>query len=54
MLAAAQEAFRKEVPHRTIAGQNGRTHQDLVVVLSQGDPPLDVKKQAPSVRNIAV
>ena len=54
MSAAAQEALRKELPRGTIAGQNGRTHQDSVVVLSQEDTPSDVKKQVPSVTDMAV
>ena len=42
------------------AGQNGRTRQDAVAVndadtvLSQGDTPSGVKKQVPSVRDMAI
>ena len=69
MLAAALEAFHEEVdvgrlsstlPRRTTAGQNRRTYRDPVTVgnedpaLSQGGPPSGVKKQAPSVRDMAV
>ena len=69
VLAAAVEAFHEEVdvgrlsrtlPRGTTAGQNRRTYRDLVAVgdedsvFSQGDPPLGVKKQVPSVRDIAV
>jgi hypothetical protein len=67
MLVAALEAFHEEVdigrlsstlPRGTTAGQNRRTYRDLVVgdedpVISQGDPPSCVKKQVPSVRDIA-
>jgi hypothetical protein len=62
--AAAQEAFRKEaeetLPCRTIVGQNRRTYRDPAVVededsvLSQEDLPSGVKKQVPSVRDMAV
>jgi hypothetical protein len=60
MSAGALEAFRKELPHGTTVGQNGRTYRDPVavgnedLVLSQGDPPSGVKKQVPSVRDMAV
>ena len=60
MSAAALEALRKELPRGTIVGQNRRTCRDPAVVededsvLSQGDPPLGVKKQVPSVRDMAV
>ena len=69
MLAAAVETFHKEVdigrlsstlPHGTTAGQNRRTHREPAVVdnkgsvFSQEDPPLCVKKQVPSVKNMAV
>ena len=60
MSAAALEALRKELPYGTTVGQNGRAHQDPAVVedgdsvLSQGDPPSGVKKQVPSVRDMAV
>ena len=60
MSAGALEALCKELPRGTTVGQNGRTHQDRAVVddegsvFSQGDPPLGVKKQVPSVRDIAV
>ena len=60
MSAAALEALRKELPRGTTVGQNRRTYRDPVVVgdedsvLSQGDPPSGVKKQVPSVRDIAV
>jgi hypothetical protein len=49
------------LPRRTTIGQSGRTYRDPAVVvddedtvLSQGDPPLCVKKQVPSVRDMAV
>ena len=69
MLAAAIEAFHEEVdvgrlsgtlPRGTTAGQNRRTYRDPAVVddegsvFSQGDPPSGVKKQVPSVRDMAV
>ena len=69
MLAAAIEAFYKEVdigrlgstlPRGTTAGQNRRTYRDPAAVgdedpvLSQGDPPSGVKKQVPSIRDMAV
>ena len=60
MSAAALEALRKELPRGTTVGQNRRTYQGPAVVddedpiLSQGDPPSGVKKQVPSVRDIAV
>jgi len=60
MLVAALEALYKDLPHGTTVGQNRWTYQDLVVVedkdsvLSQEDLPLGIKKQAPSVRDIAV
>ena len=60
MSAAALEALRKELPRRATVGQNRRTHRDPAVVddegsmLSQGDPPSGVKKQVPSVRDMAV
>jgi hypothetical protein len=60
MLAAALEALRKELPRGTIAGQDERTYRDPAVVddegsvFSQEDPPLGVKKQVPSVRDMAV
>ena len=60
MSAAALEALRKELPRGTTAGQNGRTYREPAVVddedsvLSQGDPPSGVKKQVPSVRDMAV
>ena len=48
------------LPHGTTAGQNRRTYRDSAVVddegsvFSQGDPPSGVKKQVPSVRDMAV
>jgi len=48
------------LPHGITAGQNGRTHRDPAVadnkdsLLSQGDAPSGVKKQVPSVRDVAV
>jgi len=60
MSAAALEALRKDLPHRTTAGQNRWTYRDPAVVedknsiLSQEDLPLGIKKQAPSIRDIAV
>jgi len=60
MSAAALEALRKDLPHGTTAGQNRWTYRDPAVVedkdsvLSQEDLPLGIKKQAPSVRDIAV
>jgi hypothetical protein len=60
MSAAALEALCKELPYGTTVGQNRRTYRDPAVVedgdsvLSQGDPPLGVKKQVPSVRDMAV
>ena len=69
MLAAAVEAFHEEVdvgrlsstlPRGTTAGQNRRTHRDPAAVgdedpvLSQGDPPSCVKKQVPSIRDMAI
>ena len=60
MSAAALEALRKELPRGTMVGQNRRTYRDPAavgnkdLVLSQGDPPSGVKKQVPSVRDMAV
>ena len=69
MLAAALEAFYEEVdvgrlsstlPYGTTVGQNRRTYQDPAViddegsVFSQEDPPSGIKKQVPSVRDIAI
>ena len=48
------------LPRRTTVGQNRRTYQDPVAVgnkdsvLSQRDPPSGIKKQVPSIRDIAV
>ena len=48
------------LPRRTTAGQSRRTYRDPAAVgdkdsvLSQGDPPSGVKKQVPSVRDMAV
>jgi len=47
------------LPRGMTAGQSRRTHRDPAVddedfVLSQGDPPSGIKKQVPSVRDIAV
>jgi len=59
MSAAVLEALRKELPRGTTADQSRRTCQVPAVVvdedsmLSQGDPS-GVKKQVPSVRDIAV
>jgi len=60
MSAAALEALRKELPRGTTVGQNRWTYQDPAVVenkdsvLSQGDPPSGVKKQVPSIKDVAV
>ena len=60
MSAAALEALRKELPRGTTAGQNGRTYREPAVVddegsvFSQEEPPSCVKKQVPSVRDMAV
>jgi len=60
MSVAALKALRKNLPYRTTAGQNRWTYRDPAVVedkdsvLSQEDLPLGIKKQAPSVRDIAV
>ena len=61
MSAAALEALRKELPRGTTAGQSRRRYRDPAVavddadtVLSQGDTPSSVKKQVPSVRDIAI
>ena len=61
MLAAALGALHKELPRGTTVGQNRRRYRDLAVaiddtdtVLSQGDTPSGVKKQVPSVRDMAV
>ena len=47
------------MPHRTTVGRNKRTHQDPAVdnkdsMLSQRGPPSGIKKQVPSIRDIAV
>jgi hypothetical protein len=60
MSAAALEALREELPRGTTAGQNRRTYRDPAVVddegsvFSQEDPPSCVKKQVPSVRDMAM
>ena len=60
MSAAALEALRKKLPRGMTAGQNGRTYREPTVVddkgsvFSQEDPPLYIKKQVPSIRDIAV
>ena len=60
MSAVALKALRKELLLGTTVGQNRRTYQGPVAVgdkdsvLSQGEPPSGVKKQVPSIRDIAV
>ena len=69
MLAAAVKAFHEEVdvgrlsstlPCGITAGQNRRTYRDPAAVddegsvFSQEDPPSCVKKQVPSIRDMAI
>jgi hypothetical protein len=60
MSAGALEALRQELPRGTTAGQNRRTYRDLAVVDDEGsvffqeDLPSGIKKQTPSVRDMAI